>query len=149
MNRTLNSKFVGGCKTFYNFKNCIIDIIDFFTNKTKIYQETNISNTRSLEFYVKKNLVVNLISNEDLKKIKLNLKNYMKENKYPYLENEYDSDSFSNYEKKIPNFIELFASSDSENQIDSDLNYDNSDGNDNNNESDKDDEDIEKNQKKM
>ena len=61
MNHTLNSKFMGGCKTFYNFKKYINNIIDFYTNKMKIYQETNISVIRSLEFYVKHILVINLI----------------------------------------------------------------------------------------
>ena len=57
INRTLNSKFVGGCKTFYNFKNSIIDIIDLYKNNTRIYQEKNVSISRSLDYYVKKTLV--------------------------------------------------------------------------------------------
>ena len=35
MNRALNNKFFRGFKTFYNFKNCIKDIIDLYNNKTK------------------------------------------------------------------------------------------------------------------
>ena len=100
MNRTINMKFIGGCKTFFNFKNCILDIIDMYNMNTKVYQEINGSITRSLEYYVKKALVINLIKHEDLKKIKFEYKKYMLDNKYPILENDYDSDSISNYEKK-------------------------------------------------
>ena len=70
MNRTLNSKYIGGCKTYYAFKNCILDIIDFYTNKQVIYQERNISITRSLAFYVKNRLIIDIIKHETLKKIK-------------------------------------------------------------------------------
>ena len=95
-------KFIGGCKTFFNFKNCLIDIIDMYEKNTKDYQEINVSITRVLEYYVRKTLVINLIKHDDLKKIKIEYKKYMLDNKYPILENDYDSDSISNYEKKFP-----------------------------------------------
>ena len=79
MNRTLNMKFIGGCKTFFNFKNCIIDIIDIYEKNNKVYQEINGSITRALEYYVKKNLIITLIKNEDLKKIKTDYKKFMLE----------------------------------------------------------------------
>ena len=133
MNRTLNMKFIGGCKTFFNFKNCIKDIIDMYEKNNKVYQEINGSITRALEYYVKKTLVITLIKNEDLKKIKMEYKKFMLDNKYPMLENSYDSDSISNYEKKIPSFIDITSSSDSEeNDFSSDIsNEDKNDSNDN------------------
>jgi len=67
MNRTLNMKFVGGWKTFYNFKTCITDVINLY-NDRKPYQEINISITRALEYYVKNKLVITLFSHQDLKK---------------------------------------------------------------------------------
>ena len=39
MNRTLNMKFVGGCKTFYNFKNCVIDIIEMYEKKIRFIKK--------------------------------------------------------------------------------------------------------------
>lgn len=55
MNRTLNIKYIGGCKTFYAFNNCIFD---FYSNKHDIYQEKNVSITRSLEYYLKNKLIL-------------------------------------------------------------------------------------------
>ena len=69
MNRTFNSKYIGGCKTFYSFKNSILDIIDFYTNKIDVYQERNVSISISLEYYVKNKLIINLIDGESLKAI--------------------------------------------------------------------------------
>ena len=100
MYRTLNSKYIGGCKTFYSFKNIILDIIDFYTNKIDVYQERNVSVSRSLEYYVKNKLIINLIDNYSLKAIKNEYKDFLAKNKYPFNENNYDSDSLSNYEKK-------------------------------------------------
>ena len=54
LNRTLNKKYIGGCKNLFNFKNCLSDVINVYKN-SKIYQEKNISITRSLEHYLKKN----------------------------------------------------------------------------------------------
>lgn len=42
----------------------------------------------------------------------------MKSNKYPLNENGYDSDSFSNYEKKMPSFIKLTSSESSSEEKD-------------------------------
>ena len=110
MNRTLNSKFVGGCKTYFTFKNCILEIIEFYSKKINNYQERNVSITRSLAHYVKNNLIIDLIEHDSLKKIKADYKEFLKSNRYPINENEYDSDSISNYEKKIPSHIELTSS---------------------------------------
>ena len=80
MNRTLNSKYIGGCKTFYSFKNCILEIIDFYTNKQEIYQERNVSITRSLEYYIKNKIIIDLIEHDTLKEIKKEYKNFLFEN---------------------------------------------------------------------
>ena len=133
MNRTLNSKYIVGCKTFYSFKNSILDIIDFYTNKIDVYQERNVSITRSLEYYVKIKLIINLINNDSLKAIKKEYKDFLVKNKYPFNQNNYDSDSLSNYEKKKPFFIN---SSDSESEEEIIENEDNS--NDNNSSSEDD-----------
>ena len=50
-------------------------IIDLSNNKTIVYQKTNLSIIRSLEYYVKNTLIITLISNEDLKKSNLSIKN--------------------------------------------------------------------------
>ena len=53
-NRTLNKKYIGYCKTMYNFKKNILDIIDIYTMHCE-YKEKNISLTRALAYYVKIN----------------------------------------------------------------------------------------------
>lgn len=99
LNRSLNAKYIDGGKTLYSFKNSIIDLLDLYNNN-KIYQEKNKSVIKSLEHYVKQKIIFDLISNNDLKKIKDNYKIYMKENKFPINEGNYDSDIISNNEKK-------------------------------------------------
>ena len=113
LNRTLNKKYIGGCKTLYNFKNCLLDVINLYNN-SKIYQEKNVSISRSLEHYVKTKLIFDLIKHEDLKLIKEEYKKYLLEIKYPIIEESYDSDVISNYEKKKPNFISDTSSSESQ-----------------------------------
>ena len=51
-NRTLNMKAIGLCKTFYNFKKAILDLLDYFENK-KEYKEKYVSITRALDYYSK------------------------------------------------------------------------------------------------
>ena len=50
MNRTLKSEYIEGYKTFYSFKICILKKKYFYTNKQDIYQERNVSITRSLKY---------------------------------------------------------------------------------------------------
>ena len=50
-NRTLNLKFIGGCKSLYNFERSLKEVITLYNN-TPVYQERNISITRSLQYYV-------------------------------------------------------------------------------------------------
>ena len=92
-----------------------------------------------MEYYVKKTLVITLINNEDLKKIKKEYKKFMLDNRYPMLENSYDSDTVSNYEKKIPSFVDITSSSESEkNDFSSDISAE--DKNDSSDSKDKDEE---------
>ena len=68
-NRTLNLKYVGTCKTIFNFKNSIKDTISIYS-KNKLYVERNLSITRALNFF---NLTYNpkdLITDNDIFKIK-------------------------------------------------------------------------------
>ena len=51
-NSVLNKKFVGFCKTLYNYKNSLIDVISIYEIKNK-YIEKKISITRVLEHYIK------------------------------------------------------------------------------------------------
>lgn len=99
LNLTLNKKYIRGCKILYNFNNCLSDVINLYNN-SKIYQEKNISITRSLEHYIKKKLILDLIKHDDFKIIKKNYKKYLLENKYTIIEESYDySDELSKYEK--------------------------------------------------
>ena len=99
-NRTLNKKYIGACKTLFNFRNAIKDIISFYNAKT-IYQEKKISITKGLEFYVKQTTNFNIITNDTLKKIKEKYKNYLKNNNFPINMNNSDlSDNTDYYEIK-------------------------------------------------
>ena len=60
-NRTLNKKYIGYCKTMYNFKMCIYDILQIYEKHSQ-YKDKQISITRALEHYVKVNNVFDLIS---------------------------------------------------------------------------------------
>ena len=100
-NRTLNKKYIGFCKTMYNFKNAILDTIILYTMHNT-YQEKKLSITRSLEHYVKTKEHFDLIENKDLKKIKDMYKEYLLKNKLPLNDlNEYNNSSDSdNYDKE-------------------------------------------------
>ena len=60
-NRTLNKKYIGYCKTMYNFKMCIYDILQIYETHSQ-YKDKQISTPRALEHYVKVNNVFDLIS---------------------------------------------------------------------------------------
>ena len=64
-----------------------------------------------------------------MKEIKNNYKKFILENKFPAIEGSYDSDSISNYAKKIPSFISLSESEneESENNDNNIINHDKND----------------------
>ena len=100
-NRTLNKKYIGFCRTMFNFNNAIIDTINLY-KMHNIYQERKLSITRALEHYVKNNVSFDIISFKELKKIKLSYKDYMENNNLPFI-NDSSVDSINDslfYEKK-------------------------------------------------
>ena len=80
-NRSINSKYIGKCKTLQHFKKAIIDLIDIY-NVKKCYQEKKLSTSRALAYYVIRNEVINLINTKDMDKIKLAYKEYLKKIKF-------------------------------------------------------------------
>ena len=100
-NRTLNKKYIGYCKTMYNFQMCIYDIINFYNNHEQ-YKSKKISITRALEHYAKIQNHFELITDENLKMIKKNYKKYLTDNNLPIDDNESEDDVISEYEKKKP-----------------------------------------------
>jgi len=79
-NRTLNSKYIGGVKSFYYFYKALFDILEHYKNPN-IYKPRYISITRALAYYCKNNMNLNLIKFKDIDKIKLEYKNYLIKNK--------------------------------------------------------------------
>ena len=59
-NRTLNLKFISGCKSIYNFERSLKEFITLYNNMP-LYQEGNISITRSLQYYAQNNNIIDLI----------------------------------------------------------------------------------------
>lgn len=72
-NRTLNKKYVGCCKTIYNFKNAIKDVI-YLYNSNNIYKDRRCCITKALEYCIKSSITFDIISYVDLKNIKKNIK---------------------------------------------------------------------------
>lgn len=57
--------YVGGTKTFLHFEKAINDIIEIYKNNSE-YKSPKICITRSLNYYVIKNMDIHLITNKDL-----------------------------------------------------------------------------------
>ena len=97
-NRSLNSQYIGKTKTIFHFKSAIKNLIEIY-NVKNIYQEKKLSTSRALAYYTKRNNIIHLINLKDMEKIKNSYKEYLKKNKIPFIDNNYDSDEDENYEK--------------------------------------------------
>ena len=76
----MNKKYIGFCKTMFNFKNAILETIDLYSMHNT-YQERKLSISRALEHYVKINDSFDLIKFKDLKNIKNLYKEFLLKNK--------------------------------------------------------------------
>ena len=137
-NRTINSKYIGKCKTLEHFKKAVIDLLEMY-NVKNCYQEKKLSTSRALAYYINRNTNIKLISAKDLEKIKQSYKEYLKKNKIPYDNSNFESDDEDNYNK----ILESDNNSDSDNEeeeVNENIHYgsdedddDKEGGNDNNN----------------
>ena len=151
-NKSINSKYIGKCKTLQHFKKAIIDLIDIY-NVKKCYQEKKLRTSRALAYFVSRNDVINLINIKDLEKIKQTYKEYLKKNKIPFENTNYESDSEDNYNKKIDSDYDTESDNYEEDEdidnIDIQNDYNDNDDDDNNNPDDNEDSDGNKNDNKI
>ena len=97
-NKILNSKYIGGAKTFFHFQRALEDILDLYKNKNA-YKSRYLSITGVLAFHYSKNPTIDLIENKDIKSIMENYKKYVRNNKkLKNLLNKEDSDYSSSNE---------------------------------------------------
>jgi len=76
-NSIINNKFIGFCPAMYNYKNTLTEVISLYEMKN-VYKEKKLSLTRALQNYVKSKNDFDLMDNNDIKKIKANYKDYLK-----------------------------------------------------------------------
>ena len=88
-NKTLNTKYIGGAKTFYHFKNALMEILELYKTKNE-YKPRYLSITRALAYFCERNDICQLITAKDLT-------NIMKEYKF-YLNNNENLNKFVNEE---------------------------------------------------
>ena len=98
-NLILNSKFIVACKTLFHFQKAITEVIKLYNNK-KVYKEKKLSTSRALEYYIKRNEIITLITVKELNKIKIIYKDYLKSNKFSFGNYNFESYEDENYEKK-------------------------------------------------
>ena len=116
-------------------------MIGLYNNKN-VYKEKKLITSRALEYYIKRNNIITLITVKDLKIIKNSYKDYLKSNKFPYGDNNFESDDDENYEKKMPDFImnsESISSEEEDEKDESNSNLNNNNDNDNNDNEDNED----------
>jgi hypothetical protein len=89
-------KFIGGCKSFYHFKECLLEVINLYEKKD-VYQERKLSITRSLEFYFIIIEEYDLIIHKDLNIIKKKYKDYLINNTINTQDNIKYIDNIDNY----------------------------------------------------
>ena len=96
INRILNNKYKGICKTFYNFEYAKNELFKYFDNKS-LYKERNVSYTKALTYYARITNVTNLITKKELNKIYNDYKKTFINRRELIKESEYDSDSDDNF----------------------------------------------------
>ena len=104
----------------FNFKMCLYDILQIYETHTK-YKDKQVSITKSLEHYVKVNNAFDLITDDDVKKIKKIYKDFLINNKLPVDFD--DSNEESDYEKIKPS--EYSDSESSSSESNNEINYEN------------------------
>ena len=119
------------------------ELISLYNNKG-VYQEKKLSTSRAIEYYIKRNDIINLINQKDFEIIKKEYKEYLDKNKIPLSNNNYESDEDENYE--IYKNIDII--SDSDNSGNSDDYMDDIKKNNHDNDSDEEDPNNNGNQKK-
>ena len=77
-NKNLNTKYVGGAKTFFHFKKALFDILDLYKEHRE-YKNRYISITRALAFQCKNNNIIDLITKDDIISYMREYKNYLNE----------------------------------------------------------------------
>lgn len=85
------------------------ELISLYNNKG-VYQEKKLSTSRAIEYYIKRNDIINLINQKDFEIIKKEYKEYLDKNKIPLSNNNYESDEDENYE--IYKNIDIISDSD-------------------------------------
>ena len=100
----LNKKFIGFCKTMFNYKNALLDVIELYEMKNK-YTDKKISLTRALMHYVKSRDTFDLITHKEISHIKSNYKEFLKSNQLPLdqLISDNESDKSDDYYNKQEN----------------------------------------------
>ena len=79
----LNKKFIGFCKTMFNYKNALIDVIELYEMKNK-YIDKKISLTRALVHYVKSKDTFDLITHKEISHIKSSYKEFLISNQLSF-----------------------------------------------------------------
>ena len=124
-NRTLNMNYKGACKSILSFEIAVKNLIKLYDEK-KPYVEDNFSKSRALAYFVTTHEIKNLITNNIIKEINLNYKNYLKTKNNKIIALDDDSDSGEN------NFISN-ENINSNNDYSSNTNTNSSDSSDSNN----------------
>ena len=136
-NSIINKKLIGLCRTMYNYKRALVEVISLYEMKDK-YIERKISITRALEHYIKIKDNFDLINHEIIKEIKKEYVKYLEGNNLPLGDinnSNNDSDTNSDYyvkrkEEDIYESEEESLSSNSENDFVNNNNINNNDSED-------------------
>ena len=99
----------------YHFKLALLELISLYNNKG-VYQEKKLSTSRAIEYYIKRNDIINLINQKDFEIIKKEYKEYLDKNKIPLSNNNYERDEDENYE--IYKNIDIISDSDNSDNSD-------------------------------
>ena len=157
-NKTLNTKYMGGAKTFYHFKNALMEILELYKTKNE-YKPRYLSITRALAYFCERNDICQLITANDLINIMKEYKFYLINNKaLNRFVNEENNDYFSEddflnikndniYNNDIidSDSLKEFSESEKNNSTHSNLNNDKDGDNDSHSEDEDDNKHIEKN----
>ena len=107
MNSIFNSHIISNRKSFYSFRNCILETLDYFKNKGEYVEKGN-QITKAIYLYVKDSYNQDrlpLLTHKDMSKI---IDDYNKKKEEVFIE---DEDPNSDVDYLLNNYEEEFSSS--------------------------------------